>query len=152
MAANAPMSAPAAPPLHLVKLAVGVRDVPQLRAFQAERALREPPLRHRTRNMPRRAAEILAGGSMYWVIGGAITTRQRILDLVEDRWDDGTQCAGVVLEPRLVPVRGRLMKPFQGWRYLQAADAPADLTAGPARGASALPEALRHELEALCLL
>jgi hypothetical protein len=151
MAANAAMPTPAAP-LHLVKLAVGVRDIQHLRAIQAERALREPPLRHRTRNMPRRAAEIVAGGSMYWVIGGAITARQRILDLLADRWDDGTQCAGLVLEPTLVPVRGRLMKPFQGWRYLQAADAPADLTTGPAHGASDLPEALRHELEALCLL
>lgn len=152
VAANADMSASTAPPLHLVKLAVGVRDLPHLRAIQAERALREPPLRHRTRNMPRRAAEILAGGSMYWVIGGAIVARQRILDLVKDRWEDGTPCAGVVLEADLVPVRGRLMKPFQGWRYLQESDAPADLATGPPHGAAELPEALRHELEALCLL
>lgn len=152
MDANAGMSTPATPPLHLVKLAVGARDVPHLRAFQAERALREPPLRHRTRNMPRRAAEILAGGSMYWVIGGAIVVRQRILDLVADRWDDGSHCAGVVLHPTLIPVRARSMKPFQGWRYLQEADAPADLTTGPVPGASDLPERLRHDLEALCLL
>ncbi len=146
------MSASPAPPLHLVKLAVGVRDLPHLRAIQGERALREPPLRHRTRNMPRRAAEILAGGSMYWVIGGSIIARQRILDLVADRWEDGTPCAGVLLETNLVPVRGRLTKPFQGWRYLQDADAPSDLTTGIADGASELPETLRQELEALCLL
>ncbi len=146
------MLAPAAPTLHLVKLAVGVRDLPHLRAIQAERALREPPLRHRTRNTPRRAAEILAGGSMYWVIGGALIARQRIVDIVADRREDGTPCAGVLLEATLVPVRGRLMKPFQGWRYLHDADAPADSAAGPANGASELPEALRHELEALCLL
>jgi hypothetical protein len=146
------MLAPAAPILHLVKLAVGARDLTHLRAIQAERALREPPLRHRTRNMPRRAAEILAGGSMYWVIGGALIARQRIIDIVTDRWDDGTPCAGLLLDAALVPVRGRLMKPFQGWRYLQAPDAPADSTAGPADGAAELPDALRHELETLCLL
>ncbi len=148
----ADMAAPAAPTLHLVKLAVGVRDLPQLRALQAERALREPPLRHRTRNMPRRAAEIVAGGSMYWVIGGAMIARQRIVEIVADRWDDGTPCAGLMLEATLVPVRGRLMKPFQGWRYLPDADAPADSTTAAAHGASELPAALRHELEALCLL
>ncbi len=45
--------------LHLMKLCVGVRDPAELRAWQAERA-RRPPLRHLTRHMPRRAAEIVA--------------------------------------------------------------------------------------------
>jgi hypothetical protein len=140
------------PSLHLVKLAVGVRDLSHLRAIQSERAAREPPLRHRTRNRPRRAAEVLAGGSIYWVIGGAMIARQPIVDIVADRWEDGTPCAGLVLEATLIPVRGRLVKPFQGWRYLQHADAPADAAAATPYDTSSLPASLRQELETLCLL
>jgi hypothetical protein len=139
--------------LHMTKLAVGVRDIEHLREWQTERALTNPPLRHRTRNFPRRSAEIVAGGSMYWVINGTMLVRQRILDIIEDRRDDNSACTGLVLDPHLVPLEGRPTKPFQGWRYLQAEDAPADLVIGPrARGEAALPPALRQELRALCLL
>jgi hypothetical protein len=139
--------------LHMTKLAVGVRDIEHLREIQTERVLHNPPLRHRTRNFPRRREEIVAGGSMYWVVNGTMLVRQRILDIIEDRWDDSTACTGLILDPLLVPLAGRPTKPFQGWRYLQPDDAPADLPASrPARGESALPPALRQELRALCLL
>ncbi len=136
-----------------MKLAVGVRDVDELRAWQEERAATHPPLRHRTRNFPRRAAEVTDGGSMYWVVSGAMVVRQRILDIVEDTTDDGRACAALLLDRPLIAVGTRLMKPFQGWRYLDAADAPADIVRGPtAAGEAALPPALRRELEALCLI
>ncbi len=139
--------------LHLTKLAVGVRDIEHLRALQAERAVRNPPLRHRTRSFPRRANEVLDGGSMYWVIGGSLLARQRIIDIIEDLRDDGSACTGLVLHPDLVPLAGRPTKPFQGWRYLLAADAPPDLARAPmVKGEAALPATLRHELQALCLL
>ncbi|MBU6497901.1 MAG: DUF1489 family protein, partial [Rhodospirillales bacterium] len=115
--------------LHLTKLAVGIRDIAHLREVQAARAASDPPLRHRTRNFPRRAAEIIEGGSMYWVVAGAMLVRQRIADIIEDRWDDGSACAGLVLDPTLVPLAGRPTRPFQGWRYLEAAAAPPDLAA-----------------------
>ncbi|MBN9559165.1 MAG: DUF1489 family protein, partial [Alphaproteobacteria bacterium] len=102
--------------LHLVKLAVGTRDVEHLRAMQAERVQHQPPLRHRTRNRPRRAAEVIDGGSLYWVVSGAMLVRQRITDIIEDHWDDGSPCSGLILDPALVSVVGRTMKPFQGWR------------------------------------
>ena len=137
--------------LHLMKLAVGATDVAGLRAWQAARARDEPPLRHRTRNMPRRAAEVVDGGSLYWVVAGAVVVRQRVLDVIEDRWGDGSACAGIVLDPTLVPLAGRLVRPFQGWRYLEAADAPVDLAKADAVS-DALPEGLRRELRALCLL
>ncbi|HET6182621.1 MAG TPA: DUF1489 domain-containing protein [Acetobacteraceae bacterium] len=141
------------PPLNIVKLAVGVRDAAHLRALQAERLGREPPLRHRTRNFPRRAAEIAGKGSLFWVIGGLLRVRQRILDVIEDRWQDGSACAAFVLDPALVLVAPRVTKPFQGWRYLSQADAPPDVAAGrAAAGAARLPEVLRQELAALCLL
>ncbi len=134
--------------VNLVKLAVGIRDVAQLRAVQAMREERDPPLRHQTRNRPKRADELVEGGSIYWVIAGAVVVRQRILAVVADRWDDATVCAGLVLDPVLVPVEARPMKAFQGWRYLE--DPPGDVVAGRAGGE--LPEAMRAELRALGLL
>ncbi len=139
--------------LHLTKLAVGVRDVDQLRAWQAKRAGLDPPLRHRTRNFPRRADEVTDGGSIYWVISGFMQVRQRVLDIIEDQRSDGTACAAFVLDPALAELVGRPTKPFQGWRYLSPKDAPPDLIRLPrAAGEAKLPPALRRELRALCLL
>ena len=130
-----------------------MRDIEHLRELQSERAERNPPLRHRTRNFPRRRDDVLDGGSMYWVIGGATLVRQRLVDIIDDQWDDNSACAGLILDPRLVPLAGRPTKPFQGWRYLRADDAPPDLRLGrPARGEEKLPPALKRELRALCLL
>jgi hypothetical protein len=139
--------------LHLTKLAVGVRDIAHLRTVQAERAVQMPPLRHRTRNFPRRARDVLDGGSIYWVVAGATLVRQRILDIIEDRWDDGAACAGLILDPELVPLIGRATKPFQGWRYLAPEAAPPDLAGLPAAaGEAALPPPLRAALRELGLL
>lgn len=138
--------------LNLTKLAVGVHDIDHLRALQAERAERLPPLRHRTRSFPRRHTEVLDGGSMYWVINGSMLVRQRIVDLIEDRRDDGSACTGIVLDPVLVPLEGRPTKPFQGWRYLSPSDAPKDLKAYAARGVERLPPVLRQQLRELCLI
>jgi hypothetical protein len=140
--------------LHLIKLSVGVKDIAHLREVQARRARAEPPLRHQTRSFPKRAAEIEDGGSIYWVIAGFVQVRQRILEIREEAWDDGTSCAGLVLDPEVVQVEARPMKPFQGWRYLAPEAAPADLPAGRAesQGLEALPPKLRQELAALCLL
>lgn len=142
--------------LHLIKLAVGVKDVAHLRELQARRATLDPPLRHQTRMVPRRGDAIAgeAGGSIYWVIAGFVQVRQRILEIREESWDDGTACAGLVLDPALVPVAARPVKPFQGWRYLAAEAAPEDLREGGTapRGVEALPPRLRQELRALGLL
>jgi hypothetical protein len=137
--------------LHLIKLAVGAKSVDDVAAWQAARAKTAPPLRHRTRNFPKRAGEILDGGSIYWVVNRVLSVRQRIEDIVEAKQPDGTRCTDLVLHPRLVAVRGRLVKPFQGWRYLAAADAPLDDAAEDWRG-DELPEAIKRELVALALL
>jgi hypothetical protein len=140
--------------LHLIKLSVGVKDIAHLEAIQARRAKADPPLRHQTRMVPKRAAEIEDGGSIYWVIAGFVQVRQRILAVREDSWDDGTACTGLVLDPKLVQVAARPVKPFQGWRYLTPEAAPEDLAAARSapRGLDALPPGLRRELAALCLL
>jgi hypothetical protein len=139
--------------LHMLKLSVGVKEVAQLRAIQSLRAVTDPPLRHQTRMTPKRRDEIIGGGSIYWVIGGFVMVRQRITDIIADRWDDDTACAGLVLDPVLVPVAARPVKAFQGWRYLSAADAPADLTdLAQGDGAETLPPGMLRDLRALCLL
>jgi hypothetical protein len=139
--------------INLIKLAVGVRDVAHLAEIQAARAIANPPLRHHTRNFPKRAKELCAGGSIYWVINRAVQARQFVRDVIEDRWDDGSRCAGLVLDPALIRVTARAVKPFQGWRYLTPLDAPADLDdAGNVSGIDELPDGVRLALTHLALL
>ena len=121
-----------------------------MRRWQAQHGAARPPLRHRTRNFPRRAEEVLDGGSIYWVINRLVTARQRVRDIAEGVRDDGTKCTDLMLDPLLIPVQPRVMRPFQGWRYLTAADACADLVFGAVD--DALPETLRRELAALALI
>lgn len=139
--------------LHIAKLCVGIADIADLRRHQAARLARGEALRHLTRSFPRRAAEVTDGGSIYWVIAGAMAVRQRILDIEEAAYNDGSKCAALVFDAALVPLAARPTKPFQGWRYLAPAAAPPDLLAlHEAQGSDALPAALRRDLEALGLL
>ncbi len=139
--------------LHLAKLSVGTSDTADLRAWQQRRSIEAPPLRHLTRQMPRRAAEILGGGSIYWVIQGVMLVRQRILAISAARRDDGSACAALVLDPALVATEARPTRPFQGWRYLSPDAAPADLRELPAtEGEAALPAAMLRDLRALRLI
>lgn len=143
----------AAPRLHLVKLAVGARDVADVRDWQARRLAREGSLAHVTRSRPTRAAELLAGGSIYWVIAGSLCVRQRLLAIEPTTGQDGTTMTRLVLDPKLVPVMPRAMKPFQGWRYLQVEAAPPDMAkTRRAAGEDKLPEAMARSLRELGLL
>jgi len=146
-------------PLHLIKLCVGVDTVEELAAWQTRRraeraAAGEPPFsRHLTRNTPRRAEEILAeGGSLYWVIRREIRVRQRLHAIEEAVDHSGRSCCALVFEPELVRVVPRPQRPFQGWRYLEAADAPADLPLHAEDESAEMPEEMRRELRALGLL
>lgn len=125
--------------LHLQKLSVGTERVEDLARWQASaRANGVDGLpRHVTRMWPRRADEILAGGSIYWVIKGVILCRQRILRLDEVDRGDGIRRCAIVLDRELVRTEAVPRRPFQGWRYLAPETAPRDL-----------PEA-RQEEEAL---
>jgi hypothetical protein len=139
--------------LHLIKLAVGIRDIPHLEAIQRGRASLNPPLRHQTRHIPKRAEDILNGGSIYWVISGLIQARQRIIGIEPDIWDDGSKCCGLHLDPALIRVEPRAKKAFQGWRYLEPADASPDLGAATmATEATDMPDSMRRALTALALL
>ena len=143
--------------VHLIKLCVGVETVNELADWQDERLKRlkrekkTPELCHRTLQTPRRRDEILDGGSLYWVIKGFVLVRQRIIDLRADMKEDGTACCGIVLDSELVATRAHPRRAFQGWRYLEAADAPRDAK-GFADSADAIPPGMREELRELRLI
>jgi hypothetical protein len=97
-----------------------------------------------TRMWPKRTDDVLKGGSLYWVIKGTILVRQRIVEIAEVTDEHGLRC-GLWLDPKLVRTAPQPRRAFQGWRYLEAADAPADLDTRPGKGGD-LPEKLRAEL------
>ena len=142
--------------VHLVKLCVGVSEPEELSAWQkrrwneAKKAGRKPECRHITRNMPKRAEEILDGGSLYWVMKGVIRVRQRIKGVESIVWNGEPHCK-LVLDRKLVRVTPRPMRAFQGWRYLETAAAPPDLQA-LGKGAVDMPAKMIEELRTLGLL
>jgi len=138
-------------PLHLLKMAVGVGDIDELRRFRAARLKERGGSWVYTRNHPRRTAEVLAGGSIYWVIRGQIRVRQLVMGLRGERDDNGRAYCLIEVDHTLVPTALRPWRPFQGWRYLSPADAPSDAPMGPG-GIAAMPERMLAELRALGLL
>src|SRR5690348_16216353 len=145
-------------PLHLIKLAVGCDSVTELKGWIAERMRTAKkkglPQRHVhiTRMTPKRVDEILADGSLYWVIRGEIAARENILAIEPFRDRDGIGRCRLVLQPKVIAVAPRPMRPFQGWRYLTADAAPPDFGKVEAAGVAAMPEPLRRELRDLGLL
>lgn len=142
--------------LHLIKLCVGIDDAAHLAAAQDRRladsvaAGQGPRLFHVTRNVPRRSAALLDGGSIYWVIKGRIRVRQRLLDIETDVDDEGRRYCRLMLDPNGVETHPWPHRPIQGWRYLPADSAPPDLTM--AEGGDGLPPELAAELRNLGLL
>jgi len=118
--------------VNLIKLSVGTESIEQLTQWQRHRAAQLPNNQyyHPTRMWPKREAELLNGGSIYWVIKGEISARQRIIRLDEKIGEDGIRRCGIVLDPEVIPTVSALKRPFQGWRYLAVEDAPVDLPHG----------------------
>jgi hypothetical protein len=144
--------------LHLIKLCVGAASIEDLAAWQRGRLAelkksgKKSQLFHTTFQTPKRQAELLDGGSLYWVIKGLVQVRQPLLDIAEGTKDDGTPCCLLILKNDLVPVRPTPRRPFQGWRYIDPDDAPADLKRGAAGDIGAMPPKLRKQLAELGLL
>ena len=143
--------------LHLIKLCVGVDSVEELAAWIDEdfdrqrRAGRTPEDSHTTRMTPKRAEDLLDGGSLYWVIRGHVQVRQRLLGIEPVVGEDGIGRCKLVLDPTLVRTAFQPRQPFQGWRYLEPKDAPRDLDAKGEGGGDDLPDALRAELASMGL-
>lgn len=144
-------------PLHLVKLCVGADSVKDLEewieARMKEKRKRRQSLEHvhTTRMTPKRVDELLAGGSLYWVIRGQVACRQKLIDLRAFRDKEGISRCRIVLDPKVILTEPRPYRAFQGWRYLAEGDAPEDLSRA-APGAARMPEELRRELRELGLL
>ena len=113
-------------PLHLLKLAVGVDSIDHLRRLRAARRAERGASWVYTRNCPRRAEEVLAGGSIYWVIRGQIRVRQLVTGFRAEHDDSGRRYCLVEVDEGLIPTVLRAWRPFQGWRYLLPLDAPPD--------------------------
>ena len=141
--------------LNLLKLCVGAESVEDLEGWisqrmAARRAAGDPlEQMHTTRMVPKRGEELLGGGSLYWVIKGGIQCRQRLLEIRPFTDAAGIGRCHLVLDPAVTRTEWQPRRPFQGWRYLTPADAPADVGAG---GDEAMPAPLRRELAELGLL
>ena len=143
--------------LNLVKLCVGVDAIEDLQASidfgladKKGRGLEEIQF-HTTRMIPKRADELVDGGSLYWVIKGQVQVRQYIQEIRPFTDASGISRCRIVLEPRLIPTYWQPRRAFQGWRYLKVEDAPLDLAARDG-GLMSLPPELRRELADLGLL
>jgi hypothetical protein len=143
---------PAAGPLHLLKMAVGASNVDELRRFRAQRFAERGESWVYTRNHPRRAEEILNGGSLYWVVKGQIRARHRVIGFRSQRDDNGRAYCLILTDPEFVVTLPRAFRPFQGWRYLPPADAPRDVPAAPGGDFAAMPEQMLAELRELGLI
>jgi hypothetical protein len=143
--------------LHLIKLCVGADSVKDLEDWikQRQKAKKKGAGKrehiHTTRMVPKRAEELLAGGSLYWVIRGQIVCRERLLDVRPFVDREGVGRCRLVLDGKVVLVEPRPYRAFQGWRYLTAKDAPRDLDRA-APGVKNMPEHMRRELRQLGLL
>lgn len=143
--------------LHMLKLCVGCDFIADLEGWISElmalwRRLGKPEEQsHTTRMVPKRLAEILDGGSLYWVIKGQVACRQRITDIRPFTDGEGIGRCHLVLEPVVIAVEPRPCRPFQGWRYMDEASVPRDLGAGGG-DLLAMPEELRRELRQLGLI
>ncbi len=121
-------------PLNILKLCVGADSVEDLTQWQDQHRAQWTPgtAEHITRMWPKREAEILDGGSLYWVIKGSIQARQRILGLEERIGSDGIARCALVLDLEVIRTEAAARRPFQGWRYLNPAESPRDLPKGRA--------------------
>jgi hypothetical protein len=141
--------------LHLIKLAVGVDDLAHMKEVQSarRRQRRQSPRSPHwvyTRNTPRRAEELLAGGSLYWVVRGVIRCRQVLVGFDEDfDREEARKYCRIKLRRTLVPTTPQACRAFQGWRYLEPERAPPDLSRGDTGD---LPAEMAAELKRLGLL
>ena len=143
--------------LHLIKLCVGADSIQDLRDWVAERSLTamsaglEPNSIHTTRMMPKRVEELVDGGSLYWVIKGQVSARQKLLEVRTVKGEDGIGRCQLVLGPEVIETAPMPKRPFQGWRYLLDNEIPKDL-GGLGDDVTQLPEELRRHLAELGLL
>ena len=115
-------------PLNMTKIAFRAEGPAHLRK-RLETYATDGEARLTTRYLPKRIAE-MAGGSLYWIHAHTIIGRSPIIGFMEN----GAGRYWIRLEPRLISVRSIPKRAHQGWRYLEAKDAPPDLGSSEADG------------------
>ncbi len=113
-------------PLHLIKLCVGADTPDDLRAWRASPEGRARANRVHTRQTPKRAAEIIDGGSLFWVFKGVVLIRQRVLG-IETLGEGVLKRCEIQLDTPMIRTAPQPRRAFQGWRYFEPKDAPSDL-------------------------
>ena len=131
-------------PLHIIKLVVGCDTIEDLLAWR--RSHPQDDWRVHTRQTPKRAEEVLDGGSIYRVFKGLILCRQAILGIETVGEGQAARCQ-ITLDPEVVLVVPLPRRPFQGWRYFAHEDVPEDL--GKHGEAQAVPQELAGKLREL---
>jgi len=131
-------------PLHLTKVAFGATSLEDMHGWFAGRG--EEALLT-TRYLPKRHAEIMDGGSLYWILKHQLIARSPILRFAEA---EGGK-THIVIAARLVAIHPRPRRAHQGWRYLEDSDAPRDWI-GDGSDGEPLPPALAGELAKLGLI
>ena len=129
-------------PLNMTKVAYGAQSLEEVHGWFQTRGERAHLT---TRNMPRRHAEMI-GGSVYWILKHQLVARSEILGFAEAP-DGRTE---IIISGRLIDVHPRPRRAHQGWRYLDASEAPADLASG--ESADVMPANLAGELAKLGLV
>ncbi len=127
-------------PLHLTKIAFRSESPATLRAW-LESHHGQGEARLTTRYLPKRLDE-MDGASLYWIHSNILVGRSPILGFMEN----GQGRYWIRLEPRLIPIRQSPKRAHQGWRYLDAKDAPPDLGNGEDTGQDDMPPKLLGEL------
>lgn len=138
--------------LHLLKLAVGIEHVDLLKERQDRFMNAAGNYQHTTRMFPKREDELLDGGSMFWVIKRMVAVRQSIIALHRETDSDGRKYCIIELAPEHVLVSPQRKRPFQGWRYLKAEDAPNDLSSTEGYIDPDMPAEMRAELSRIGLI
>lgn len=144
--------------VHLIKLAPGAKSIDTVRTWVERQTARAKALNvsHQavitTRNSPKRVDELLNGGSLYWVTGGNISGRQAITGVETAVDGDGKKYCIISLDPEVVEVRLTPKKAFQGWRYLPADDAPADISRSDQDEIKNMPDEMKAHLQAIGVL
>ena len=113
-------------PLHLIKLCVGADTPDDLREWRRSREGRSHANRVHTRQTPKRADEIIDGGSLFWVFKGVVLIRQRVPG-IETLTDGARKRCEIQLDEPMIRTAPQPRRAFQGWRYLEAKEAPGDL-------------------------
>ncbi len=135
-------------PLHLTKVAFGAKSREDMLGWFATRGTEA---RLTTRYLPKRHAELASpdgkNGSLFWILKGQLVFRSPILGF--EAAEGGK--TNIVISTQLIALYPQARRAHQGWRYLEAENAPRDLAEGEDAG-EAMPGKLAGDLARLGLV